>query len=119
MNQVILLLRTPPIDPESFSPATFETLVAEIVAWHEKLENDVVVINSGQLHKGTGKHVRRQKGQIVVDGPYSETKELLSGFFLIETETLEAAVAIAKSCPILSFGGSVEVVPYDCEPLGA
>lgn len=116
MNQVILLLRTPQIDPDTFSPASFETLVAEIVAWHEKLESDVTVVNSGQLQTRSGKQVRRRQGRIVVDGPYSETKEMLSGFFLIETETLAAAIAIAQSCPILSFGGSVEVVPYDCKP---
>jgi hypothetical protein len=36
----------------------------------------------------------------VVDGPFTETKELIAGFWLVETETLEECVEWFKRCPI-------------------
>jgi hypothetical protein len=45
----------------------------------------------------------------VTDGPFAETKEALGGFYLIEAEDLDRALAIAKEVPA-PFGG-VEVRP--------
>ncbi len=46
---------------------------------------------------------------VVTDGPFAETKEALGGFYLIEADDLDAALAIAKDVPA-PFGG-VEVRP--------
>ena len=35
----------------------------------------------------------------VLDGPFAEAKEMVGGFFLLDCETREEAVAIAKQCP--------------------
>jgi len=35
----------------------------------------------------------------VVDGPFSEAKEMIGGFFLIDCKTRDEAVAIAATCP--------------------
>jgi hypothetical protein len=44
--------------------------------------------------------VRVQGGQArVVDGPFAEAKEMVGGFFLVNCETREEAVAIAAQCP--------------------
>jgi hypothetical protein len=45
----------------------------------------------------------------VVDGPYTETKEVIGGYFLIEAADESEAVEIAKACPGLTRGGVVEV----------
>ena len=39
----------------------------------------------------------------VIDGPFAEAKEMIGGFFLLDCETLEEAVAIAKECPAASW----------------
>jgi hypothetical protein len=39
----------------------------------------------------------------VIDGPFAEAKEMIGGFFLLNCETLEEAVAIAKVCPAASW----------------
>jgi hypothetical protein len=49
--------------------------------------------------------------RIVTDGPYAEAKDLLLGFLLIEARDLDDAVTIARDCPIVIGGGSVEVRP--------
>ena len=52
---------------------------------------------------------RDRKGKIVVtDGPFTETKEIVSGYFVIEAKDRREAVALAKKCPHLAIG-SIEV----------
>ncbi|KQS34050.1 YciI family protein [Dyadobacter sp. Leaf189] len=49
------------------------------------------------------------KNSTVTNGPYAEIKESIGGLFLIRAENYEEAVEIAKGCPILEWGASVEV----------
>lgn len=44
----------------------------------------------------------------VVDGPFAEAKEMVGGFFLLDCDTREEAVAIARQCPAAEWG-TVEV----------
>ena len=48
---------------------------------------------------------------VQTDGPYAETKEFLGGFYLLEAEDLDGAVALARHIPAASDGGRVEVRP--------
>lgn len=45
----------------------------------------------------------------VTDGPYVEAKEIIGGYLICTTETIEEALELAKGCPILEAGGKVEV----------
>jgi hypothetical protein len=49
------------------------------------------------------------RGDVVTDGPFAETKEVVGGFYLIEARDLDQALAVAKLCPA-PYGG-VEVRP--------
>ncbi|MEV6767356.1 YciI family protein [Nocardia sp. NPDC051030] len=53
-------------------------------------------------------------GFVVTDGPFAETKEQLGGYYLIEAEDLDAAIAVAKQVPV--DGGGVEVRPIWAVP---
>ncbi|HVO03187.1 MAG TPA: YciI family protein [Candidatus Cybelea sp.] len=46
----------------------------------------------------------------VLNGPYAETREQLGGYYMIEAEDLDAALAWAARCPAASYG-TVEVRP--------
>ena len=49
---------------------------------------------------------------VVVDGPFSEAKEIIAGFTVIEVPDMDAAVAMAKSWPALELPGtSIEIRP--------
>jgi hypothetical protein len=48
---------------------------------------------------------------IATDGPFAETKEALTGFYLFEADDLDAAVALAAGIPATWGGGAVEVRP--------
>lgn len=49
---------------------------------------------------------------VMLDGPYAETKEFLGGFYLIQAEDLDAAIAVARHIPAAwRDGGRIEVRP--------
>lgn len=45
----------------------------------------------------------------VTDGPYAELKEIVGGYLICTTETIDEALALAQGCPALESGGKVEV----------
>jgi len=56
----------------------------------------------------------------VVDGPYAESKEAIGGTLIVDVATLEEAITIAKACPSLRYGGTIEIRPISGEcPLEA
>lgn len=48
---------------------------------------------------------------VFTDGPFAETKEQLGGYYLVECADLDQALRWASECPVVRFGGSVEVRP--------
>lgn len=76
-------------------------------AWMDDLEARGVLHGSEPLRDG-GRVIEIVDGE-VVDGPFTETKEVVGGFVLIEAPDWDAATAIARACPALWAGDWVEV----------
>lgn len=79
------------------------------------VDNSRSIRASAVLHPTATATVVRVEGArggkvITTDGPYAETKEALTGYYLIEAADLDAAVAIAIQLPA-AWGGAVEVRP--------
>ncbi len=65
----------------------------------------------------TAKTVRRDRGQhLITDGPFAETTEQLGGFYILELESREEAVAVALRLPPVS-KGTVEIRPIQAAGL--
>jgi hypothetical protein len=79
-------------------------------AWFKDMSDKGHVKSIGQPLEDSGKLVVGRK-KTVTDGPYSETKDLIGGYSLIEARDLDQAAQIAFGCPVLESGGSVEVRP--------
>ena len=61
------------------------------------------------------KTVRGRGGELLVtDGPYAETREQLGGYFLVECESLDDAIAMAELVPVARTG-AVEIRPLVTE----
>jgi hypothetical protein len=58
---------------------------------------------------GLTQETRVVNAKAVTDGPFVEAKEVVGGFSIVQAETIDAAAKLAKGCPGLSIGGSVEV----------
>ena len=52
--------------------------------------------------------VIRQSG-VVTNGPYAEIKESIGGAIFVRAENYDEAVEIAKGCPVIKWGATVEV----------
>lgn len=81
-------------------------------AYSQALEAEVGILAGRALqHADTSTIVRVKDGQRVVeDGPYADSKELLSGFYVIDVPDLDVALAWAARCPA-AVHGAVEVRP--------
>ena len=66
------------------------------------------MINPGDGLLEDGKVVTTK---VVSDGPFVESKEVVGGFSVVEAPNIAKAAELAKGCPGLEFGGSVEVRP--------
>jgi hypothetical protein len=93
--------------------ALLERVIAAHGALAEELAQTGVLVNGAGLQEPqTAKTILRDgNGQTaVLDGPYAETKEHLGGYYLVEVEDFDAAVAIARRIPGVA-GTKIEVRP--------
>jgi hypothetical protein len=79
-------------------------------AWIDEMSRQGQLKSVGQPLEDGGKMVVGSRKSIT-DGPYAETKDVVGGYSVVEAPSLEQAAKIASGCPILEFGGSVEVRP--------
>lgn len=105
MAQFILMIRGGDADYESMSPEEAQAVVQRYIDWGNRLRGEGSYVDANQL-ADEGAVLR---GSTVIDGPYAETKEGIGGYYIVEASDLDAAVEIAKGCPVLQYNGAVEV----------
>jgi hypothetical protein len=92
------------------SPERAQQNMQRWLAWMRDLETKGHLKDRGQPLERTGKVVRGQQ-KTVTDGPYTEAKDLVGGFTIVEARDIDQAVELSRGCPIFEGGGSVEVRP--------
>ena len=100
------------------SPSELQRVMTDFYAWVEDL-NTHGILRGAQPLMEEGKLVSGTKGAVVTDGVFSESKEAIAGYFLLNVASGEEAVRIAQQCPILNHGASIEVRPIAdlCRPM--
>ena len=78
-----------------------EQLLTDMGKFNEELVKAGVMLAGEGLHPSRkGKRVRFAGGsRTVIDGPFTETKELIAGFWLWQVESIDEAIAWLKRCP--------------------
>ena len=109
----MLIFRGGAVSRDDVSPSVLQAHVEKWYRWSDELarqgrRNVGTALDSGG--KAVGGHER-----IVSDGPYAESKDLVTGAMIIEAASLDDAVEVARQCPTYEFGGSVEVRPVQDE----
>ena len=92
------------------SPEQFEQFVSDWSHWFEHLKQEGRCTGGHPLHL-EGKLVSGKNGRIVTDGPFTESKEAIGGYFYLQVADIDEAVEIAKQCPGLEYGCVVEIRP--------
>ena len=88
-----------------------EQLLAAMGKYNEELvKAGVMLAGEGLQPSSKGKRVRFSgEKRTVVDGPFTETKELIAGFWLWQVRSMDEAIEWAKRCPNPFEGGESEI----------
>lgn len=107
----LLLFRNAGADTHArLTPAEREQLAQQWNDWYNRLAAAGKVEHARPLAL-EGRVVSGPRGQWVTDGPFAETKEIVGGYFFLQVADLDEATEIAKQCPGLPLGLTVEVRP--------
>jgi hypothetical protein len=100
-------------DEEALAKAPQKELWAEYAAFNEALAKAGAGFAAGErLEASTAATtIRMQDGSTnVLDGPYTDTKEQLAGYFMIDVPDLDEAITWARRCPSSKYG-AIEIRP--------
>lgn len=84
-------------------------LFTEMLAYNEQLVKAGIMLAGDGLHPSVrGKRIRFQGDKrTVIDGPFTETKELIAGYWMWQVRSMDEAVEWAKRCPNPMEGESI------------
>jgi hypothetical protein len=112
VKYVLMFTSNPELDAQ-VPPERMQEDYTRIYQWF--VENDSQIADGGAELQPvetatTVKH--GDGGAVVVDGPFSEAKEVIGGFSIIDVPDMDAAIALVKTWPSLDLPGSaVEIRP--------
>ena len=99
MRFMVIVKATPESDKEG--PIPNPQLMAEMGKFNEELIKAGIVLAMDGLHPSSkGARVKFSgSSRTVVDGPFTEAKELIAGFWIWQVKSLEEAIEWVKRCP--------------------
>lgn len=90
---------------DGLSASEMQAIVQRYHRWTKKIANRGKLVAGHKLADGEGRLVRGAGDAMkVTDGPFSESKEILGGLWIIEADDWDAAVELVSDCPHLEFG---------------
>ena len=97
---------------KSLSRDQIENVIDQFYRWLDRL------VDEGKMRRGQrltyeGKTITQKN--VITDGPFGESKEVIGGFWFVIASSLDEAARIASGNPCLDCGLSVEVRPIDPE----
>ncbi|MCO5222944.1 MAG: YciI family protein [Thermomicrobiales bacterium] len=97
---------------DALDAETRDACYIESAGLAQSLAAEGVYVDASPLRLvNTATSVRVQDGKrIVTDGPFAETREQLGGYYIVDTENLDQAIAIAERIPGAKWG-TVEIRP--------
>jgi hypothetical protein len=110
MEKYMLVFHTTPVAQEVYAAMSPEDMQAELAKWGAWIggiaaQGKLVATDALQ---SDGKTVKGSK-KVITDGPFTEGKEIVSGYLILQAENIEEAVELSYGCPIYDHEGTVEV----------
>jgi hypothetical protein len=103
MAHYMLLLRNQPGGWSGLSPEEMQKMTEKYMEWRTRH----FVLDGKGLVEGSGRVV--QKGAVsVTEGPFSESREVMGGYYTIQAADWDEAVSLAMTNPHTNFG-SIEI----------
>ena len=108
MNEFLLVIHRDVISKDaSPSPEQMQAAIKPFQDWIGGIAAQNKLAMPPKRWEAGGRVVKQNNA--VTNGPYAEIKESIGGVLLIRAEDYDDAVEIAKGCPILQWGATVEV----------
>jgi hypothetical protein len=105
-------------DDQRFPAEEFQRLCVDVPALDARMEDAGVFVFHGGLPPESATVVRPSGGDfLITDGPYTETKEHLGGFWIIDVADLDAALEWARLAAV-ACRRPVEVAPFEMRSIG-
>jgi hypothetical protein len=97
--RVMVMVKASPESEAGQMPT--EQLLTDMLKYNEELVKSGIMLAGDGLHPSSrGKRVRFEgPKRTVVDGPFTETKELIAGYWIWQVRSMEEAVEWVKRCP--------------------
>ncbi len=97
----------------SWSQEEDDAVMARLDVIHDRLARDGKLGPAARLLPTTAATTLRKDRDppLVIDGPFAETKEQLLGFYIVDCDSLDEALAIAKELAQVNPGGAYEIRP--------
>ena len=111
MRYLLLICRDPAI---KLTPQERAAMRDSVVAWVDEMEGRGILLPGGHELRpvSDARTVRIRRDQVLVsDGPFTETKEHIGGFDLVECASLGEALEVAAKHPVARLG-SIDVRPF-------
>jgi len=107
-----MMLLPAPVDVLEQCAVPDKDLVVAMTKYDDEMRRAGVLLMEAGLHPTSkGTRLRRSGGKaIITDGPFTEAKEVIAGFWIIQTRSKEEAIEWAKRCP-LPDQGLIEIRP--------
>ena len=103
------------------TPEMFEAFAAMDRFTEELVQAGVFVAAAGLQNSAEAKRIICDGAErTVIDGPFTETKELIAGFSIWQVKDMDEAIAWAKRAPVMPGKSEMEIRPfYEAADLGA
>jgi hypothetical protein len=107
MAEFLFLYRGNEAVTAALSPKEMQDYMQRFQSWIVSLTKAGRLSSCGPLEKG-GKTLVGLNG-FVTDGPFTETKDIVGGYSVVSARDLDEATELARACPFLAVGGTVEI----------
>ncbi len=97
----------------SWSKEEDDAVMARLTVVHDRVRREGKLGPAARLMPTTAATTLRKDGgdQMVLDGPFAETKEQLLGFYVLDCASLDEALDIAREMGLANPGGAYEIRP--------
>ena len=107
MKDFLFVFRINESEMPKSSPEEMQAYTKRWMDWIGNIAAQNKLTDRGNRLASSGKVLK--PNDVIADGPYTEIKETIGGYSIIKAKDLDEATELAKGCPALLSGGSVEV----------
>ncbi|MGN6638676.1 MAG: YciI family protein [Mucilaginibacter sp.] len=116
MKEFVMVYRSEPLGEIPLTSEGKLSVSKDWENWMGSIAAQNKLVSPGMRLGNEGRTVK--PGNVVTNGPYAEIKEIIGGLSIFKADSIEEVMEWAKTCPILSVGGNVEVrdiIPVNSE----